>query len=956
MKGLLLSGLLSICTLSSKALLQQQSLPGMLIDSIALSDSLHRMAILHAQNGSLVTALQCWEQNIAILKNSNNKKSLAESYRMAGMLYASVGSVEKGMDDLSKALRISTELKDSLGIAQVQQCLGDVGLMQQNFQDAILHYVLGYIFIPYGNDVLRAQFLSKEGYSYEGAGHYDLALSYYKRSLKIYSEKNDTIGIAKALNDVGNIYKINGEIDTALYYFQRSASLYEQINDSTEIDVPLRHIAASWLVLNNSDKALMSALKSYDFALKTGKPTKIRDAAKSLSDVHQAKNNYEQSLRYFRQYTSMKDSLLNDKNKSVILSTRINFELEQEQQQSKEEKDNLNAIASLQARNQLTIIYIIMGALVITLLIAFLLFRNFNHKKKSEMQLLEKNAIIEQQKQRAEKSEAFKSQFLANMSHEIRTPMTAVLGFINLMFDETNEEKRLEYLSAIKKSSENLLVIINDILDLAKLETGKVLFEKIPFRLRDHINLIFETFKSQAASKGIKFKVTFAENIPEYLNADPVRMNQVIMNLVGNAIKFTRSGAVLLAIERNQAAVNYRQDSDCILHFNVTDTGIGIPVEQIEKIFDSFIQAHISDNRIFGGTGLGLTISKKLATAMGGDIKVQSEHEVGSTFTFVIPVEIATNEQWRKQQKNEFAYEEDIGCELQNISILVAEDNPYNNLMICDTLRKYIPGVKITEAWNGREVLKKINTGISNSEIGSEESNTHSDKHQPIFDVILLDIQMPEMDGYETAFRIRNLADPNQRRSSQTDLRISNHSIPIIALTASVIRSDIEKCLDVGMNGYVPKPFKSAELLNEIARVLGKDTSQYMNEETNPNLNNKRFQLLNQWHLNEISNGDTQQLRKYFTIFLEILALHKFEIKHALDNNNWPGLRAAAHALRPVFASIGNTQAETISRLIEENYQYEPKPVNEVLLLLEACMNAELEINHNLENITPKTI
>ncbi len=391
----------------------------------------------------------------------------------------------------------------------------------------------------------------------------------------------------------------------------------------------------------------------------------------------------------------------------------------------------------------------------------------------------EKTAELEQEMERAENSERAKEQFLANMSHEIRTPLNAILGMTRLLLDKEPRSDQMRYLNAIRESSDNLLVIINDILDLSKIEAGKVRFEEISFRLQDRIDTVLNTMQFTADEKRLDLKADMADRLPSVLNGDPYRLNQVLINLVGNALKFTEKGSVRISVRELN-----RQDDKVDIQFEVTDSGIGIGKDKLQHIFDMFTQESSSTTRKFGGTGLGLAICKRLVELQGGDIEVESEPGKGSTFRFHVPYTISDDTGSAMNRSNTIEADKD----LSGLRILLAEDNEFNKMVAVDTLEELIPGVQVDIATTGKEAVEL-----------ALKNNYH---------VILMDIQMPEMDGYEATRLIR----------SYNNERIN--SVPIIAMTASVIKSEVDNCFESGMNDFVGKPFNPEELLNTIKRNL----------------------------------------------------------------------------------------------------------------------------------------
>ena len=399
-------------------------------------------------------------------------------------------------------------------------------------------------------------------------------------------------------------------------------------------------------------------------------------------------------------------------------------------------------------------------------------------REQLEVSIREKE-IAELDKIRAERSVKFKQQFLANMSHEIRTPMNSVIGLTNLLIKTPLENQQKKYLNVIKKSSESLLVIINDILDLSKIEAGKMNFENIPFSLEDSINTSYHTLRFEADEKKLSLTINIDPNVPRTLIGDPTRLNQILINIAGNAIKFTENGGVTLEINELN-----RQGNLSMLQFSIIDTGIGIPEEGIGKIFDSFAQAESDTNRKFGGTGLGLTITKQLVELQGGNIKVKSTLGQGTVFIVTIPYLIGDEVDIGKRNNSE----NDIKPEdLKGIRILLVEDNPFNQMVATDTLTDLIPDISIDLAENGKIAVEMV---------GKND-----------YAIVLMDIQMPEMDGFEATGEIRKMPPPKNQ-------------LKIMAMTANVTSEEISKCFESGMDSYISKPFDAQDLLNKIGALV----------------------------------------------------------------------------------------------------------------------------------------
>ncbi len=401
-----------------------------------------------------------------------------------------------------------------------------------------------------------------------------------------------------------------------------------------------------------------------------------------------------------------------------------------------------------------------------------------NREEKLEQEVKERTRELQATNQQLEETrdhlieiQKFRQQFLANMSHEIRTPMNAIVGLTNLLMKSPLNEQQEKYLAVIQKSGANLLVIINDILDLAKIESGKMELEAVPMPLISCIQNIHTILGLKAQEKGIGINTIIAPEIPEYVLGDETRITQVIMNLAGNAIKFTEKGSVTIEVSVHEPSAHRP-----VLHFSVKDTGIGIPANKLDTIFESFGQASSDTTRKFGGTGLGLTISKQLVEMHGGELKVSSTPGVGSDFYFNIPYYICD----KPAQKTETEAEKSVS--MAGKRILLVEDNEFNQMVAVDTLLDIYPDITVDVAPSGQEALDMLS--------------------QQEYSFIFMDIQMPGMDGYQTTRSIRQLEDPAKR------------NIRICAMTANVTREEIDECAAAGMNDFMIKPF-TMDLLRE---------------------------------------------------------------------------------------------------------------------------------------------
>ncbi|WP_395051446.1 ATP-binding protein [Flavobacterium sp.] len=396
-----------------------------------------------------------------------------------------------------------------------------------------------------------------------------------------------------------------------------------------------------------------------------------------------------------------------------------------------------------------------------------------HHNVKEE--LIASKGIAEHKTLMAEEALKFKQQFLSNMSHEIRTPMNSIVGFTNVVLKTELNQNQKEYIDAIKKSGESLIILINDILDLAKVDAGKMSFNHNPFNLEESITDVFKLLNPKCQEKNLKFIKEYDTSIPKTVVGDTIRLRQIMLNLISNAIKFTSKGKVCISTR-----VTNEDAEKITIEFVVSDTGIGIPENKLSHIFYNFEQASDEISKEYGGTGLGLSIVKQLVELQGGSIYVKSKVGEGSTFGFLM--DFSKTMETKVEETTLILNNENKS---QKISVLVAEDIPLNQMLIKIILEDF--GFDCDIAENGKVVLKKL--------------------QEKEYDIILMDIQMPEMNGFEATDYIRNTM---------------NSQIPIIALTADVTSIDIEKSKKIGMDDYISKPIDENLLYSKIIAQINR--------------------------------------------------------------------------------------------------------------------------------------
>ena len=532
--------------------------------------------------------------------------------------------------------------------------------------------------------------------------------------------------------------------------------------------------------------------------------------------------------------------------------------------------------------------------------------------------------IAEEAKLKAEKSTQIaedavkaKQQFLSNMSHEIRTPMNAIIGFTKVVLKTDLTIKQREYLTAIKLSGNSLIVLINDILDLAKVDAGKMTFEEIPFKMSSSISAMIHLFETKIQEKNLELVKIYDKHIPEVLLGDPVRLHQIILNLVSNAVKFTSKGKItvkLKLVKEDEKQVN--------IEFSVTDTGIGIPENKKDQIFENFHQASSGTSRLYGGTGLGLAIVKQLVEAQGGKILVKSKVDKGSTFSFSL---IFKKTNIRAAADTELM---ELNIDHKNIKVLVVEDIALNQLLMKTLLDDF--GFDRDIAANGKIAIEKMQTKT--------------------YDIILMDLQMPEMNGFEATEYIRT---------------IMHSDIPIIALTADVTTVDLAKCKEIGINDYIAKPIDERILYNKIIGLVKNTVNPVYNlSELNEAIEIKTSKCTDMAYLIGITKSNPKLMMEIISTYLLQTPPLVASMKLSFERKDWESLYAAVHKMIPSFAIVGIDAAyEQKAKMVQEFASLQNKPghviselqseeIPALILLLETiCTQSFKELEEEIETI-----
>jgi len=825
-----------------------------------VADAYTRLSLNHQFKYDYFKALEYGLKAMKMYEELGNKGGLAEVQMGVGNVYSQMGNYTKGLEYHLNALRAFEENHDKRNIAITQ---GNIGNIYQTLSD------------------------------------YPKALLYDMNALKTFDELDDSAGIARNLGNIGNIYMMLDKYPEALEYNFNALNIFEELGErngqglisgnigeiyyTLYLDTSGKVIESKYLPRNK--KAILGLAIDY---LKKGTEIcreinmlgGVAEFAHNLAQAYTLKGDFKEALKYTKEYNSVNDSIYSHKN--IEKMSTLEGIKEKEIKEKELEVQRLKLLANKNAQRYY------LAALAMLLIISGGLFRRFRTARKTKKQLEEKNRLVEAEKQnaemlriRAERSEQSKHQFLTNMSHEIRTPMNAVNGMTDLLLDKSPRPDQLHYLRVISKSSDILLHIINDILDLSKIEAGKLELQSIDFSLPATIKQVKETLSFRAEEKGLLLTAGIDDEIPNVLIGDPFRLNQILINLGGNAIKFTERGTVALNV-----TLKSRDEHVVTLLFEVTDTGIGIAADKIDKLFQNFTQVTSSDTRIYGGTGLGLSISKQLVELHGGTIKVESDPGKGSNFSFELTYPEGSPK--RLQQKTLEEQKAD-GNILNGLRLLLVDDNDYNRMVAYETLRSKAD-VTIDEAVNGQQAIDMLK--LNN------------------YDAVLMDVRMPVMNGLDAARYIR------------AELPSPMNNVPIIAVTASLLQEDANQFTDAGMNDYLLKPFKAWQLIAALSKATGRELANIKakreNKKTTTGIAYAPDGVTNLSYLEEFCDGDIERMRKFVKAYIVSVPLFTDKIKAALNANDLPEIATQVHALKPRLRLMGMSKTRTLGDKIEQ--------------------------------------
>jgi signal transduction histidine kinase/CheY-like chemotaxis protein len=781
------------------------------------------LGLCHAIENGFRKALTEFNEALTLFEQLDDRAGAVKCTSEISRIYFKLGDCPSALDNIFKSLRIQTELKNEDGIAWCDNEIGKIYIHLQDYEKAIEHFRKAMkIYEERKNKKEMVNSFFLLGNAYNWMDEHEKAEYYLLRSLNGLDHLADIDTKAKTLGSLAILYTKLKQFDKALNFFHESLDL-ANLGASTSVKAQLKKSLGNlYLDLTQYDKAIETLLGALKIAQSSPLEAQLVKVHQFLSVAYEHIGEYDKALYHHRKFYEADKLVTSEEVNLKTKGLQIRFDLEE----------------------------------------------------------------LKKQKEIAELSDKLKEQFLANVSHEIRTPMNGIIGMAHLLEQSTPTSEQQEYIEAIRLSAQNLMVIINDILDFSKINAGKIEFIQSEFNLRELVKGTMQLMQVKAAEKNITLKSVIDFHIKDMLTGDPVRLNQIITNLLANAVKFTESGKVTIEIKLIEA-----NESKCRLRFQVSDTGIGIPENKLKTIFDSFEQAD-NNKRRQEGTGLGLTIVKTLVELQGGTIYVKSRINEGSEFIFELPFTMS-GEQTHVQEKDApvIIQQKDYS----SINILIVEDNRVNQLLVKNMLKKF-GFSKFDCAENGRtalEILKKNK-----------------------YHLILMDIQMPEMDGYEITREIRTKF-PSPVRET-----------PIIALTADASEKEKMHAREAGMNDYVVKPYTPEELYTTMSRYIGNA----MTEAAAPIQFPEADQHFSIESLDKYTGGDADLTVQLIEIFLKQVpeAIEKLEV--LIPEGDWKNVHAVAHKVKSSVAIFSFNDLKKLLINIEE-YARDREHLTEVPML-----------------------
>lgn len=703
-----------------------------------------------------------------------------------GLQYLAQNEFESALVTLEEAITRAEQQKDEVAKASIQLSLARLHYTVHNFDRAALEALNALEALRQKDQAeLIAQGQTLLGFIYTENGKWEEADIFLHLADQYYSMENATQKRAKVLLGYGALAIKQKEFGQAINYLQAAKAVFNDQQDLKHLAQAELYLTEAYIKINpeSVSNALIKARKALSQAKSIAASMSLApiqiEGLRLDSYLALRANEFNEAEAFLMRYEQKNDSLYQKYLSTIAQTQSATGDLASLNEIIDQQKSDLDRQQRSISFSKITT-GLSIALIVILSLLTLSLYKNNNLRAKANTLLQDKNTELQMAKEKAEKASMVKAEFLSTITHELRTPMYAVTGLTHLLLEENPKPEQKEHLSSLQFSSEYLLNLINNILDLNKLEANKVEIEKTTFNLRKRLNDVLIALKKSAEDRKNSLKLEFDPDIPDKLDGDSVKLSQVLINLIGNSLKFTQNGDVVIRVSKLA-----EKNNKITLHFEIEDNGVGISKKKQKSIFESFSQASLQINRKFGGTGLGLSIVKSLLELMGSRIQLESQLGKGSKFWFDLVLEVsaqdATEEKGQKHlDENEYGL-------FENKHILVVEDNKINQMITRKILEKR--NIKCQVADNGMDAIKLVETND--------------------FDVVLMDIHMPGISGIEATQEIRKF----------------KPQLPIIALTAVTIEENLDEFYRVAFNEIIPKPFKTEEFFEKIHRSLTQDIS-----------------------------------------------------------------------------------------------------------------------------------
>ncbi len=780
-----------------------------------------------------------------------------------------------------EGLNAAEASKDAGRIAFMNGSMGSFYNAQKEYDKSIPHIQRAFdMFLTLRDTGQMGDCLLRLGNAYSGLKQYDTAIDYYKKTLPLCRWQGDLLGEALTYENWAMALSHLGRYDQAFSKLEAAQRLLEKLGDQIELAYLHFSIGSVHLMRGDTAHAIAPLEKALKMATELQLDDILQDVFPDLHKAYAAVGASEKAYQTLLAYQTMRDTSAAETAQLELQRLKTEFETE------RKEKDlHIKTLENTRLQSRFVLALAGFG---LALMAGFAAWYRARQRRKTNAALEIKNAEILAQKAeaerlrlRAEHSEAVKEKFLAAMSHEIRTPMNAIVGLSQLLDAGEHPPTTAHNISIIRRSGETLMTILNDVLDLAKIEADKIELRPQPLDLLAHLQLVCDTFAARAQEKNLVLRLETSGNLPQNIIADPVRFGQVLNNLVSNAIKFTDAGEVVISANCDSIAAG-----EAAITFAVRDTGIGIPPAQQAAVFEEFTQADASVAVHYGGTGLGLSIARSLVAQMGGTLQLQSQPGQGSAFFFTLTLPVASAEASAAQaRQNSKIHIPRLHC-TSPVAVLLVEDNRFNQVVAQQLLSAICPEITLHTAESGEAAL-------------ALQKTIH-------FDLVLTDLQMPGMSGYEMA----------------RSLRAAGFSAPIVALTASAALTEAPKCIEAGMQEMQLKPIAPAAMADLLLRYIPDKLTGAPEKGERPSAEPSApipDALLH------FAGGNPQSAAELLKIIHSELEAHLPAIQALRAQSDAAAIKKRVHKLRPQVLALGLVAHKPLLDGLEENTEPNPE-------------------------------